>query len=464
MVKRILPWAKGAFAPVLAMAIFAIPLGLFMALVLLVVAMEESNATSSAGALPLTRAVVLLSQGVGFRAGQVTVGVTPLLLTILLIALVRSICLRLRVRGRTWIVGTLIWVGIDCLMLNGLGMRVQDPTAMIALKGSIVYSAGFVWATLTRASWYDGARRYVHAHVSVPVLHACRTGLLLGCAIVATVLCVGLFTVCGWAILDHRRIGSMCELLGMQSGSRILMVVMSLAWLPNAVLWACAWLFGGTFHIGEAASYAMGAVHVHALPSLPMFALFLGSPTSPTFRVWAMAVPLAIGVVAGLTVMTMHRGFGMRPWKPSVSNLRTLLMKFTYPLGAMLIASAFVALAMSLLFACSNGALGTGRLASVGVDTAHASNVVARPSALGLCAAWGLELVIALAAHGIRRLTGHATPDSASTDPSRPAAGPKEEEKKTRFTARVVNSTPQPKEKQGDDEPTVTTGLGVRLP
>ena len=46
----------------------------------------------------------------------------------------------------------------------------------------------------------------------------------------------------------------------------------------------------------------------------------------------------------------------------------------------------------------------------------------------------------------------------------REAGGDATTEKKP-FTARVVNSTQQPKEKQSDDnEPTATTGLGVRIP
>ena len=60
MMKQITPWLKGVLAPVLVMVIFAIPVGVFMALALLVFAMEEGGETMSSFAVPLTRVIVLL--------------------------------------------------------------------------------------------------------------------------------------------------------------------------------------------------------------------------------------------------------------------------------------------------------------------------------------------------------------------------------------------------------------------
>ena len=80
MMKQITPWLKGVLAPVLVMVIFAIPVGVFMALALLVFAMEEGGETMSSFAVPLTRVIVLLSQGIGMHAGAITLTITPLLL------------------------------------------------------------------------------------------------------------------------------------------------------------------------------------------------------------------------------------------------------------------------------------------------------------------------------------------------------------------------------------------------
>lgn len=91
MMKQITPWLKGVLAPVLVMVIFAIPVGVFMALALLVFAMEEGGETMSSFAVPLTRVIVLLSQGIGMHAGAITLTITPLLLTLAMILLIRAV-------------------------------------------------------------------------------------------------------------------------------------------------------------------------------------------------------------------------------------------------------------------------------------------------------------------------------------------------------------------------------------
>ena len=80
MEKRLVPWIKGIAAAVAAMLIYAVPLGLMTALVLLVAAMEEGSNVLSAQTVPLSKAVILLSEGVGFQGGSIVMGVTPLLL------------------------------------------------------------------------------------------------------------------------------------------------------------------------------------------------------------------------------------------------------------------------------------------------------------------------------------------------------------------------------------------------
>ncbi|KFI62968.1 DUF6350 family protein [Bifidobacterium cuniculi] len=460
MDRRLILWAKGAAAPAVAMCIFAVPLGLFMALVLLVVAMEEGGAISTGLAVPLTESLVLLSQGAGFRSGSVTVTITPLLLTMLLVMLIRAICVRFRVRGRTYPLAVLVWVALNALCLHANGMQLQDDTHVVLIKAAAVFTLGFLWATVRHASWYDEAVEYLHHHVSVPVFHACTCGVRMAMWLAAVLSCCGLGAVISWVIANHRQVADMCATLHMQHGSVAVMVIISLAWLPNLVLWGMAWLFGGTFHIGQAASYSLVAVQRHALPSLPILEVFPHDTVDVRIASMLMVIPFAMGLLTGMVSLLRKRGFGLRPWDTDTLSWRTLLLKFTYPAGAFCIASAVLSVIMTLLFLCSDGDLGQGRLASVGVDVAAASNVVSRPSALGLCVAWGIVLVLAVAIYAIRQATHrHAQESSASaihTDAN--------QEEKQGFTPRTVNSTPQPKEKQGDDESTHTTGLGVRLP
>ena len=80
---------------------------------------------------------------------------------------------------------------------------------------------------------------------------------------------------------------------------------------------------------------------------------------------------------------------------------------------------------------------------------------------IGLFIAWGAVLVIIAVVFTVRWGMARHAADSHSS--SAKPLGEDQVTEKPESTHRVVNSTPQ-KEKQGDDEPTATTGLGVRIP
>ena len=80
--------------------IYAVALGCYTALMLLVVSMEEGGDNLTVGTTSLTQAVVLLSEGSGFRTDSFTLTITPLLLTILLIWLINALIMRIKHTGR----------------------------------------------------------------------------------------------------------------------------------------------------------------------------------------------------------------------------------------------------------------------------------------------------------------------------------------------------------------------------
>ena len=97
MRKRIQAWLRGPIIAIGSMALYAIALGCFLALMLLVISMEEGGENLSSSTLDMTRIVVLLSQGIGFETDSLSLSIMPLLLTVLLIGLVwsfsRKICI-----------------------------------------------------------------------------------------------------------------------------------------------------------------------------------------------------------------------------------------------------------------------------------------------------------------------------------------------------------------------------------
>ena len=76
-------WLKGLAVAALSMVVYAGALGCYIALMLLVISMEEGGDNLSAFSVSLTEAVVLLSQGSGFKTGSITLTIMPLLLTVL---------------------------------------------------------------------------------------------------------------------------------------------------------------------------------------------------------------------------------------------------------------------------------------------------------------------------------------------------------------------------------------------
>ncbi len=274
MEKRLVPWIKGIAAAVAAMLIYAVPLGLMTALVLLVAAMEEGSNVLSAQTVPLSKAVILLSEGVGFQGGSIVMGVTPLLLTILLIALIRTVCTKTSTDPRAFVSGAVVWLLLQHVLMSGLHVRLEDSTGVVMGKALLIYTLGYLLAAVPHMPLLGVTKNYIRRYASAPVRHSIRVGVRTALILLAGVALVGLGTVIVWITLGHHQMSAWFDALHMQTGSRVLMCVIGLAWLPNVCLWAISWLFGAGFSIGEAANYTLWSSTTQDLPPLPLFALF----------------------------------------------------------------------------------------------------------------------------------------------------------------------------------------------
>ena len=101
---------KGTLAAAGALFIYAIPLGCFIALMLLVVSMEDGSDGLTALTVSLTEGMVLLSQGVPFTFGTITMAIMPLTLSVLLIALIAQCLKKAGPKADVWLSGLLAWV------------------------------------------------------------------------------------------------------------------------------------------------------------------------------------------------------------------------------------------------------------------------------------------------------------------------------------------------------------------
>ena len=100
-------------------------------------------------------------------------------------------------------------------------------------------------------------RDWTRKQVPADIRHCLKIGVALAVAILGIYLAIGLITVIVWSVRNHAAVVSLFELSGMETGSRILTTVAMLIWLPNVMLWAVSWLFGGGFAIGDLASFTL---------------------------------------------------------------------------------------------------------------------------------------------------------------------------------------------------------------
>jgi hypothetical protein len=165
---------------------------------------------------------------------------------------------------------------------------------------------------------------------------------LLGCAALALVA----------SLLIH--LGALRELLaGLDPGlvGGLLLVLVSVAVLPNVVLFAVAVLLGPGLSIGTGTSVTLSEVSVGPMPAVPWFAAVPDPGTQPAALSALAAIPLVCGVVAGTMAVRRYPVYGY-----DRAALR----------GAL--AGVCSGLLVAALVAISGGAIGPGRMADVGPD------------------------------------------------------------------------------------------------
>lgn len=159
------------------------------------------------------------------------------------------------------------------------------------------------------------------------------------------------------------------------------MFLLALAFFPNAIIWATAYLAGPGFAVGTGTGVGPFGVRVGAMPSFP---LLTAVPTTSTYP-YALAL-LAVPVAAGLCLGVMVR-LARRTLRDSLRATGT--------------ATAGVALVVGLLATLSGGPLASGRMATLGPSGWRA----AAGTLVLLGATAGVVVVLPDLALAVRRLS-----------------------------------------------------------
>jgi hypothetical protein len=173
-----------------------------------------------------------------------------------------------------------------------------------------------------------------------------RTALRATGVAVATLIAVGAGLVAVSGVVHSDQIGAVAARLDPDLPGVLVLGVITAAIVPNAVVWASAYVLGPGFAVGADTSVAPGGVELGLVPALPPLGAL---PVSgPGALGWLVLVgPVVAGIIAGLVI-----------------RRRLATVRDTALCAAMTIGLA--ALTMAVLAALSGGPAGAGRLGVIG--------------------------------------------------------------------------------------------------
>ena len=396
MTDRVKVWLRGALEAFLAILIYTVALGACMALLLLIISIEEGGPSLSMATVALTETITLLTQGCGFTAGALTLTIIPLLLTGLLIWIIRTLVGRMGMSVGGCIAGLVVWLLCSLILMQGSQTIQVDTTTVILLRTSLVFLLGYGWAWVRSEPFRQDFAKLIKETLPVQVRMTIRLGLTASAILLAIMLVAGMITVVVWIALYHGDVGRLFKLTRMGTASAVMTSLASLAWLPNLIIWAVSWLFGNGFNIGRLATFTLWSGHASSLPSLPFFGLFPEPVSRQEVRLILLNLPLLAGVVAGILLLTGPWGVRIHAAvRQAGLKSRDTAVCFLIATLAMALTWLVTLLGLALLFQLSNGALGRQQLAGVGVPIASSLRMIGTSLGVGLLGVWLLPLILA---------------------------------------------------------------------
>jgi hypothetical protein len=211
--------------------------------------------------------------------------------------------------------------------------------------------AGFAVAFV--ATWFGAARGVASWPALAASMTARSRSMLAGAAGSFAVLGAAGFLATAIALANHEReFSALYRQLDPGLIGAVLLLLAQLAYLPNAVLWAIAYLLGPGFAVGAGTVVSPTGSVLGRVPAFPLLAALPGAPhaSGPGWLTGiGLAVPYVAGITGGLLVVRLA---------PQATVDSAAIRGFC--------AGAGCGLTVGLLAAFAGGPLGDGRLSAVG--------------------------------------------------------------------------------------------------
>lgn len=249
-------------------------------------------------------------------------------------------------------------------------MRATIADVALAVIGGAAVSATGLATGLARRPEAPRVRdltRPLWSRVIAPI----RTGASAGVLALSYLLAAAAAVSAVWVLAGRATINDIIRALDLDVVGGSVLAVAELAYVPNVVVWALAWLVGPGFRVGAGTSFTTAEVVSGPMPVVPL----LGALPQPGSGGGVLvAAPLLLVLVGALAGWWLHRRL------PSDRAVDPLVAGAAAALTAGLCAAALVVLA--------SGGIGPGRMGDIG----------ASPLAVGSQAGAGVLLGVLLVA------------------------------------------------------------------
>ncbi|GHS85077.1 hypothetical protein AGMMS50218_01680 [Actinomycetota bacterium] len=300
----------------------------------------------------------LLGHGVPMTTGDQLVSLVPLGLTALSLFACYASARRSGYATRSALAaGVCGYVGT--VLVVALLVGASPLQLVLALLGGTLVSVVGLGTGLARRAEAPDVRRVtapLWSRIPAPV----RVGATAGLLAVALLVLVASLVVVMWVLSGRDTVVEVIRSLDVDLVGGSVLALGELAFVPNLVLWALAWVAGPGFEVGAGTTFTASEVVAGPIPAVPL----LGALPQPGAAGGPLALlPVLVVVLGAAAGWWLHR------------RLRT--ERWTQPLVAVASAAVSAGLVTAVAMVASGGAIGPGRMQQVGAAALPVAGAVA---------------------------------------------------------------------------------------